>query len=291
MQTFLPYPDFAESVAVLDTPRLGKQRVETLQLLRAISIPSYGWQNHPVAQMWRGYVPALTRYGLATVDEWTGRGYADSTRTQIAEFAPQVDAQPAKTVATPGWLGNEALHFSHQSNLLRKDPDFYRQHFPGVPDDVPYLWPGTDPGVIVRGGNVPPAGAVAADSVIWVIRPRSEAECDEWIAGGFVALQETSPRGKRTAAWEIQLGMVSELGVGDRVAVLIGGGAELAEAVVVGPVAGMRSADGAVGLGAPVEFVGQLRRDFFPYPALLQDPRSIFPITLPAAPSALGRPE
>ncbi|WP_407659745.1 pyrimidine dimer DNA glycosylase/endonuclease V, partial [Kineococcus indalonis] len=35
MQTFLPYPGFARSAAVLDAPRLGKQRVETLQVLRA----------------------------------------------------------------------------------------------------------------------------------------------------------------------------------------------------------------------------------------------------------------
>jgi len=39
MQTFLPYPDFAQSLRVLDSRRLGKQRLEAMQLLRAIS----GW--------------------------------------------------------------------------------------------------------------------------------------------------------------------------------------------------------------------------------------------------------
>jgi len=34
MQTFLPYPDFAASSAVLDDRRLGKQRVEALQIVR-----------------------------------------------------------------------------------------------------------------------------------------------------------------------------------------------------------------------------------------------------------------
>ncbi len=38
MQTFLPYPDFARSAAVLDPARLGKQRVETLQILRALEL-------------------------------------------------------------------------------------------------------------------------------------------------------------------------------------------------------------------------------------------------------------
>ena len=33
MQTFLPYADFAQSAKVLDMKRLGKQRVEVLQLL------------------------------------------------------------------------------------------------------------------------------------------------------------------------------------------------------------------------------------------------------------------
>ena len=47
MQTFLPFPDFQQSAAVLDHVRLGKQRVEALQILRALVIPEYGWQSHP----------------------------------------------------------------------------------------------------------------------------------------------------------------------------------------------------------------------------------------------------
>ena len=39
MQTFLPVADFADSARLLDSPRLGKQRVETLQILRAIELP------------------------------------------------------------------------------------------------------------------------------------------------------------------------------------------------------------------------------------------------------------
>ena len=36
MQTFLPYPDFKKSASCLDYKRLGKQRVEGLQILNAI---------------------------------------------------------------------------------------------------------------------------------------------------------------------------------------------------------------------------------------------------------------
>jgi hypothetical protein len=31
---------------------------------------------------------------------------------------------------------------------VRKDPEWYRPHFPDVPDDLPYLWPVRSPNVI-----------------------------------------------------------------------------------------------------------------------------------------------
>lgn len=54
MQTFLPYPSFRESAKCLDNKRLGKQRVECIQIIKAINNPKYGWQNHPAVKMWRG---------------------------------------------------------------------------------------------------------------------------------------------------------------------------------------------------------------------------------------------
>lgn len=141
MQTFLPYPSFAESAAVLDAPRLGKQRVETLQLLRANTVPGYGWRNHPAAKMWRGHLPALTAYGLVMTDAWIAGGRADTVRAQILEFAPEVDGLPQSEVEMPPWLGDAAFHLSHRSNLLRKDAAFYGPRFGDVPDDLPYVWP------------------------------------------------------------------------------------------------------------------------------------------------------
>ena len=38
MQTFLPFPDFKMSAQVLDYKRLGKQRVEALQILKTLKI-------------------------------------------------------------------------------------------------------------------------------------------------------------------------------------------------------------------------------------------------------------
>ena len=135
MQTFLPFPSFTDSARVLDRARLGKQRVECLQVLRAVTIPTYGWRNHPAAKMWRGFVPALAEYSLAVTDEWIAQGHADTVRPQLLEFV-------GESLVMPPWLGDSDFHRSHQSNLVRKDPEFYRPIFPGVPDDLPYVWPG-----------------------------------------------------------------------------------------------------------------------------------------------------
>ena len=62
MQTFLPFSDFDASAHALDVKRLGKQRVETIQIVRALTVPDYGWRSHPAALMWKGYEEALGRY-------------------------------------------------------------------------------------------------------------------------------------------------------------------------------------------------------------------------------------
>ncbi len=144
MQTFLPYPDFAASAAVLDDKRLGKQRVETYQILRALVFPAYAWKQHPAVRMWRGFVPALVTYGLACCHAWAERGFADRVRESMLQFTAGRALTEAELTAAgqlPPWYGVAALHESHQSALVRKEPDHYRPYFPDVPDDLPYLWP------------------------------------------------------------------------------------------------------------------------------------------------------
>jgi hypothetical protein len=141
VQTFLPYPSFAASAAVLDDRRLGKQRVETLQLLRAQTVPGYGWRHHPAAKMWTGHLPALVAYGLAMTDAWTAAGRADTVRPQLLAFAPEAEGIAQEDLDLPPWLGDEAFHLSHRSNLVRKDPEFYLPRFGPTPDDLPYVWP------------------------------------------------------------------------------------------------------------------------------------------------------
>jgi Pyrimidine dimer DNA glycosylase len=137
MQTFLPVPDFAESARILDDARLGKQRVEMYQIIRTIDGVTQGWRNHPAVRMWRGYEPALLRYGLAVCDEWDRRGHADSVRAKLAAHL----REEGRAVHLPFWFGDDALHASHRSNLLRKDPEFYGRYGWTDPPDLPYVWP------------------------------------------------------------------------------------------------------------------------------------------------------
>ncbi|MEV6528694.1 MSMEG_6728 family protein [Streptomyces sp. NPDC051639] len=152
MQTFLPYPDFMQSAAVLDEARLGKQRVEALQVLRGLTVPDHGWRRHPAVRMWVGYEEALVRYGLDVCAMWTAEARADtcaaSLTTDFARYRPgatvRVQEQLADDDELPPWLGDAAFHRSHQSALVRKAPEIYTLFFPDVPDDLPYVWPTSD---------------------------------------------------------------------------------------------------------------------------------------------------
>lgn len=147
MQTFLPHPNFPDSAAVLDNKRLGKQRVEVIQILNALTLPHYGWKNHPAVRMWLGYEFSLANYGLYICDEWIRRGFKDTCRGKIAQI---LDKEPLSGLYTlrgdsrfsvPPWMGQHAVHASHRSNLLRKDPEHYGQFNWDEPPDLPYFWP------------------------------------------------------------------------------------------------------------------------------------------------------
>ena len=152
MQTFLPSPDFATSAAALDDRRLGKQRSENIQILRALTVPGYGWRRHPAAAMWAGYEEALVSYGVVICDEWRRRGHADTVEATLrGELQTTVEVSDVRDQGTlaaagdlPPWLGDPSFHRSHRSALLRKDPDHYRHLFEDVPDDLPYVWPPSD---------------------------------------------------------------------------------------------------------------------------------------------------
>jgi hypothetical protein len=314
MQTFLPYPDFRQSAAVLDKPRLGKQRVETLQSLRALVIPDYGWQSHPAIRMWMGYVPALTVYGLAMVDEWTARGGADSTRANILEFAPEA-AQAWEVLANggspedagiafPPWLGDPQLHLSHRSKLISKDSRFYTSLFPGTPPDLDYVWPEPERVLLPE----EPSG-----DRVWVLRmpfpdiepehldivslpphvrpqaPRSAADADP----GDPDALELPPSGlpskhgpkvtpkqlvkRPSRKRQRQEDAFATLPSGSLLAIPVDGGTTFAAGAV-------RGRPFELDDGRParkIHITEILDRSAFDYPALLQDPRLFFPVPAP----------
>ena len=142
MQTFLPYADFEESARALDYRRLGKQRVETFQLLNALDGKTKGWVTHPAALMWRGYEASLALYGVVICKEWKRRGYKDTMHERLsALYQHHREESEFGYTVDPWWLGGTDFHISHQSNLIRKFPEHYGPQFPNVPDDLPYIWP------------------------------------------------------------------------------------------------------------------------------------------------------
>ena len=167
MQVFLPYPHFTMTALVLDRSRLGKQRVEALQILKALKQGEFycwnckqpvthfnehktgyhcyqceaplkrtPWYNHPAVLMWKGYESGLMLYLKEMCIQWVNMGYEDTCWEKA--LAIWGYKEPA---LLPDWFGNPEFHLSHQSNLLRKDPEHYGKFFFGVPSDLPYVWP------------------------------------------------------------------------------------------------------------------------------------------------------
>jgi hypothetical protein len=139
LNTFLPYPDFIKSAQCLDYKRLGKQRVEAWQIYLALTKENYGWKNHPIVKMWKGYELALLEYGLRISQEWKLRGYRD---IMCERFIVELEKYKGDRgfIILPKWLGNRKFHSSMRSNLLRKDKEYYSKFHWKEKDNLPYYW-------------------------------------------------------------------------------------------------------------------------------------------------------
>jgi hypothetical protein len=130
MQTFLPYQNFAQSAKVLDSKRLGNQRVEAKQIFDALQKgPGAPWYNHPAVQQWKGYEEILKSYFNAMVKEWINRGYENNM--EFLKITPTTDVYPI-----PWWLGNEDFHRSHRARLIAKNHTY--SFLPGWEKDTNY---------------------------------------------------------------------------------------------------------------------------------------------------------
>ena len=136
MQTFLPYEDFWLSANVLDTKRLCKQIIEAKIIydINTSGDTKRAWYNHPATKMWRGHDAALATYFNTCLKVWKSRGYKHKYKFIIPSHIP------THVEFLPQFIGHEGFHRSHQSNLVRKNPEYYKGFFPDVPDNLPYIW-------------------------------------------------------------------------------------------------------------------------------------------------------
>ena len=216
MQTFTPYADFEQSLRTLDLKRLGKQRVEVIQIVRALTVPGYAWSSHPAVLMWKGYEEALGRYGLTSCDGLDRarvrrllRG--DDHRRPAGVRGGRASGRYAELEAAdalPPWLFDEALQRSHRSSLLRKDPEHYGPLFPpDTPRDLDYVWPVRSPAVIERERRKEEAAQRRAERT----GKRREAEADEFapIRAGRKQEEQPNERGGRNGQGQCTAGDVA----------------------------------------------------------------------------------
>ena len=135
MQTFLPYPDFVASAEILDDKRLGKQRVEAMQIINILEgkQTSKGWKNHPAVLMWVGYTNSLKYYTNCCIDEWIRRGYKNTMEKYPVDHQNE----------DPWYIGDVNFHRAMRARLIAKDKEFYLPKFPGDEgfNNGKYFWP------------------------------------------------------------------------------------------------------------------------------------------------------
>jgi hypothetical protein len=148
MQTFMPFAKYYDKTAkYLDNKRLGKQRVETYQIFRALTDETIGWRNHPATRMWKGFEYQLYVYQTAICTEWSRRGYKDTVLESSIELIKRHNIKPS--IELPEWMNNPALAITHRANLYLKDPLHYIQFedeakiytdYVCCPDKCKYWW-------------------------------------------------------------------------------------------------------------------------------------------------------
>lgn len=177
MQVFVPHDTLEDSVRVLDPLRLGKQRVETYQILlqlfelapgerpvfKADGSPKLkpngrpvtewdgtfhprkpSWRNHPAVLAWEDNPGGLLMYQQATCAEWTTRGNKDTClKKSMALFSQAVGLGSFTDFSLPDWWGNDKIHASHRAALLWKAPIWYAQFDWQELPQYQYVWPVT----------------------------------------------------------------------------------------------------------------------------------------------------
>lgn len=132
MMTFIVCGDFILNAQLLDYRRLGKQRVEAIQILNAIYTHNK-WSNHPIVRSWTPFITALKYYTNCIIQEWINRG----GKNNIPLF------EIPKLILMPWWCKWDRLHQSHRAMLNRKNPFYYNDKFTLDKEYLSYgyIWP------------------------------------------------------------------------------------------------------------------------------------------------------
>jgi hypothetical protein len=151
MQIWLPEPNFAKSVHVLDTSLLWRQRHDVIKVIETLTGTSstMTYRNHPLVSMWRGCEYTLAMYGMAACLEWRDRGNTDEMTKKFTEFMHDALVSGALPVeghsGVPWWLGQQGYHDSHKAALVKRDSAYYGLLWPRVDmklwRDMPVVWP------------------------------------------------------------------------------------------------------------------------------------------------------
>ena len=161
MQVFMPFGLNRNSMNCLDNKRLGKQRVECLQILNALQGKSKGWRHHPATLMFYGAEEALRIMGDWAIAEWIRRGYNNNMKPFSHQPVGIMASVPSEH--WPEWYHNQELRKkvidSHRLNLLRKDYSYYcrtilvpagHHYSRQEAENAQYVWPVTKEDIQVK---------------------------------------------------------------------------------------------------------------------------------------------
>lgn len=140
MQTFITDTNMAISASYLDNKRLGKQRVEALQIFECLIVKETRWKNHPAVQMWKGFEGYLLYdYIIRILNEWELVRKFKNTKC-IEKWYKYTSLVNILNRQKPPWITEKFIE-AHRSNLIRKDPNYYKPLFPNTQEGLEYIWP------------------------------------------------------------------------------------------------------------------------------------------------------
>lgn len=134
---FFPYASVTRSVACLRSIDVRYVRRVSLDILHDLTHgvdldkeQQDAFKNHP---------SIIYLYGMSACSRWVDLGEKDVVRKHLSRLAEKHGIN--NFFAYPDWFGNEEIHTSHQSALLRLDKSHYEKWFPETPDDLEVIWP------------------------------------------------------------------------------------------------------------------------------------------------------